>query len=59
MLRWQGNEVIFKMKRMYTTPVFFEGNGTITLTASQAAALGIGDIAAWNQFWEEAGEYCV
>lgn len=43
-----------KMKRMYTSPVFFAGNGTITLTVSQAAAIGISDSVAWTEFAAEA-----
>ncbi len=45
-----------KMKRMYTSPVFFAGNGTITLTVSQAAAIGISDPAAWEAFAAEAAD---
>ncbi len=47
------------MKKVYTIPVLLEGNGSISLTVSQAAALGIGDPVAWTAWWEESGDFCV
>lgn len=45
------------MKKTYTIPNFFAANGTITLTVSQQAALGLGDAAEWDAFWADAKEY--
>lgn len=47
------------MKNRYTTPVFLNANGTITLTVSQAAALGLSEPAKWEEFWEEAKDSCI
>ena len=47
------------MKKTYTIPNFFAANGTITLTVSQQAALGLGDAAEWDAFWADAEEFCV
>lgn len=46
-------------KRSYNSPVFLDGNGTISLTVSQLAALGVSDPAKWEQFWAESEEYCI
>ena len=46
-------------KRSYNSPVFLDGNGTISLTVSQLAALGLDDPAEWEAFWAESEEYCV
>ncbi len=45
------------MKKTYTIPNFFAANGTITLTVSQQAALGLGDAAEWDEFWADAEEF--
>lgn len=44
------------MKKIYTIPVLLEGNGKISLTVSQAAALGIVDAAKWEDWWDEFGD---
>lgn len=47
------------MKNAYITPAILLGNGTITLTASQAARLGLGNVAEWDAFWADAEDSCV
>lgn len=44
------------MKRIYTAPVILESNGTIHMTTSQLAALGLDGTAEWDQFWEDHSE---
>ncbi len=44
-------------KLMYVKPMFL-ANGTIVMTASQLAALGLDD-SEWAQWWEDAGDYVV
>ena len=40
------------MKIPYTSPIFMATNGTINLTVSQLAELGIDiDTSIWNSFW--------
>ena len=46
-------------KRSYNSPVFLDGNGTISLTVSQLAALGVSDPAEWVDYWEEFSDMCV
>ncbi|MBR3172064.1 MAG: hypothetical protein IKF22_12605 [Lachnospiraceae bacterium] len=46
-------------KRSYNSPVFLDGNGTISLTVSQLAALGVSDPAAWEEYWEEFSDMCL
>lgn len=47
------------LKNKYIKPMFLEANGTIHLTTSQLAALGVGDVAGWDEFWAEAEEYAI
>ena len=42
------------MRNAYITPAILLANGKITLTASQAAKIGIGSVAAWEDFWADA-----
>lgn len=45
------------MKKLYTSPMFLDGNGIITLTGSQLAALGCDQsvITDWDAFWSDNG----
>ena len=45
------------MKRTYTIPNFLAANGTISLTTSQAAEIGTGMIAKWDEFWADAEDF--
>jgi hypothetical protein len=46
------------MKFGYISPVFLDGNGSITLTASQLGKLGVDQdvVSDWETFWAENGE---
>ena len=41
-------------KQLYVSPMFL-ANGTIHMTASQLAELGLDD-SSWDEFWEDAGD---
>ncbi|MCR4673171.1 MAG: hypothetical protein K5637_08105 [Lachnospiraceae bacterium] len=41
------------MKRAYETPFFLNAEGIITMTVSQAANMGLGNIAEWNEWYTE------
>ena len=44
------------MKMKYGSPNILEANGTIDLTVSQLAEIGLSDPAAWETWWEESGD---
>jgi hypothetical protein len=44
------------LKNKYVKPMFLEANGTITMTVSQLAALGVGDVDSWEDFWEASSD---
>ncbi len=46
-------------KPMYISPAFLAANGTISLTVSQLAELGLSDVAKWDDFWAEAQDSCL
>ncbi len=46
-------------KPMYMSPVFLAANGTITLTTSQLAELGVSDVAEWDAYWADAADSCI
>ena len=45
------------MKMKYYSPLILDGSGSINLTVSQLADLGIADVALWKEFVEEWGEF--
>ncbi len=46
------------MKIGYVSPIFLDGNGTITMTASQLGKLGVDQnvVTEWEAWWAACGE---
>lgn len=48
------------MKMKYGSPnILEEATGEITLTVSQLAALGVSDVAGWEEWWADAQDFVV
>lgn len=42
-------------KKYYVAPLILDANGTINMTVSQLAAIGL-ETSVWNDFWDSLGD---